>query len=52
MQYVNGNWQQVDNSKLDKVLEDKGYIDMPNITSFNFLNPRNIYIGISAQIKL
>ncbi|HEX9740866.1 MAG TPA: TonB-dependent receptor, partial [Ignavibacteriaceae bacterium] len=52
MQYVNGNWQQVDNSKLDKVLEDKAYIDMPNITSFNFLNPRNIYIGISAQIKL
>jgi hypothetical protein len=52
MQYVNGSWTQVDNSKLDKVLEDKAYIDMPNMTSFNFLNPRNVYIGISAQIKL
>lgn len=52
MQYVNGSWTQVDNSKLDKVLEDKAYIDMPNMTSFNFLNPRNVFIGISAQIKL
>ncbi|OGU72727.1 MAG: hypothetical protein A2V93_04700 [Ignavibacteria bacterium RBG_16_34_14] len=51
MQYVNGSWTQVDNSKLEKVLEDKAYIDMPNMTSFNFLNPRNVYIGISAQIK-
>jgi len=52
MQYINNSWVQVDNSKLDKVLEDKAYIDMPNMTSFNFLNPRNVFIGISAQIKL
>lgn len=52
MQFVNNSWVQVDNSKLEKVLEDKAYIDMPNMTSFNFLNPRNIFIGISAQIKL
>jgi outer membrane receptor protein involved in Fe transport len=52
MQFVNGNWQQIDDGALKKVLDDKAYIDMPNMTSFNFLNPRNVYIGISAQIKL
>jgi outer membrane receptor protein involved in Fe transport len=52
MQYVNGNWQEVDRSKLDQVLEDKAYIDMPNNTSFNFLNPRQIFFGINLSFKL
>jgi hypothetical protein len=52
MQFINDDWVQVEKSKVEKMLEDKAYIDMPNMTSFNFLNPRNVYIGISAQIKL
>jgi len=51
MQYSDGNWSEVSNSKLDKVLEDKAYIDMPNQTSFNFLNPRRIFFGLRASIK-
>ena len=52
MQYVDGNWQEVNNNKLNQVLEDKAYIDMPNNTSFNFLNPRQIFFGINLSFKL
>ena len=31
---------------VDQMLEDKAYIDMPNNTSFTFLNPRNVFFGI------
>jgi len=43
---VNGTWQVVDRSRLQKVLDDKAYIDMPNLTTFTFLNPRNIFYGV------
>ncbi len=52
MQFNNGSWTQVDNSRLQEVLDTKAYIDMPNMTSFNFLDPRNIYIGIKTTIHL
>ena len=52
MQYNGESWSEVSNSKLDKVLEDKAYVDMPNESSFNFLNPRNIYFGINVRFKL
>jgi hypothetical protein len=48
-QYVNGNLQEVPRDKLQKVLDDKAYIDMPNQTSFTFLNPRNVFIGIRTS---
>jgi len=52
MQYLNGNWQEVPQDKLNQVLDDKAYIDMPNNTSFNFLNPRQIFFGINLSFKL
>ncbi len=52
MQYDGSSWSKVSKSKLNKVLEDKAYIDMPNETSFNFLNPRQIYYGIKITFKL
>lgn len=52
MQYDGTAWLEVSKSRLDKVLEDKAYIDMPNETSFNFLNPRQIYFGINFTFKL
>jgi len=52
LQFINGNWNQVESSRLQEVLDTKAYIDMPNMTSFNFLNPRNIYIGIKTTIRL
>jgi hypothetical protein len=31
---------------MDKVLDEKAYIDNPNQTSFNFLNPRQWFVGV------
>jgi outer membrane receptor protein involved in Fe transport len=45
-------WVKVDKKRIDKILDDKSYIDMPNITYFTFLNPRDIYWGIRFNIAL
>jgi outer membrane receptor protein involved in Fe transport len=52
MNYVNGSWTEVDKVRLQKVLDDKAYIDMPNESSFWFLNPRNVFFGITTTIDL
>jgi len=41
------SWKDVPADRLNKVLDDKAYIDMPNQTSFNFLSPRSIYFGLT-----
>ncbi len=51
-QLVNGAWQEVESSRLQKVLDDKAYIDMPNLETFSFLNPRNIFYGIRISFDL
>lgn len=43
---VNGAWREVDPARLQQVLDDKAYINMPNMETFSFLNPRNIFFGI------
>jgi outer membrane receptor protein involved in Fe transport len=48
--FVNNAWAEVDPNRLNQVLNDKAYIDMPNMTSFWFLDPRQIYFGITATI--
>jgi outer membrane receptor protein involved in Fe transport len=48
---VNGNWAEVSSSVIDKILDDKAYIDMPNNTSFNFLDPRQIFFGINLSFN-
>ncbi len=45
-QYVNGVFQEVESGRLQQVLDDKAYIDMPNQAAFAFLNPRNIFYGV------
>jgi hypothetical protein len=49
LEYVNEGWQEVDKGRLNKILDDKAYIDMPNQTSFTFLNPRSIFFGLSVN---
>jgi len=44
---ADGQWQVVQGSALNKILDDKAYIDMPNQTYFTFLNPRNIFMGLT-----
>jgi outer membrane receptor protein involved in Fe transport len=51
-EYSNSAWEKVDDSKMDKILEDKAYIDMPNFKFFTFLNPRDIYFGLKFNISL
>jgi hypothetical protein len=40
------SWEEADDSLVDQVLEDKAYIDMPNLRSFWFLYPRQWTFGI------
>lgn len=50
--YKNGSWATVEKKRLDKILDDKAYIDMPNHSYFNFLNPRRIFYGINLTFQL
>ena len=52
VEYVNESWIDVDKDRLDQILEDKAYIDMPNMSSFTFLDPRQIYFGIRVSYDL
>jgi outer membrane receptor protein involved in Fe transport len=47
-----GYWQTVEKNRMQKILDDKAYIDMPNISSFNFLNPRSFFFGIRTSFDL
>ena len=51
-EYSNQQWSEVDKARIDKILEDKAYIDMPNQSTFWFLNPRNIYFGIRLSFNI
>ena len=42
-------WKQVDETFYDQVINNKQYIDMPNQPYYVFLNPRDIFIGLSIS---
>jgi len=52
MNYLNGGWSEVDSAKMKKILKDKAYIDMPNHTYFNFLDPRRIFFCVKTTFDL
>jgi hypothetical protein len=52
MQYSDGQWSSVPQSRIDQILEDKAYIDMPNQDHFTFLNPRSIFFGLTVNFRL
>jgi outer membrane receptor protein involved in Fe transport len=45
------DWQQVSSSRMDKIKENKSYIDMPNLKFNTFLNPRDIFWGLRMNIN-
>ena len=47
---TNSGWQKVDSNRMQKILDDKSYIDMPNFGFFTFLDPRNIYFGLKFNV--
>ncbi|MFC1569917.1 TonB-dependent receptor domain-containing protein [bacterium] len=51
MEYNNEAWAPVEKDKMRKILEDKAYIDMPNHSTFWFLNPRQIYFGVRLSFN-
>jgi hypothetical protein len=42
-------WVEVDRSKIDQVLRDKAYIDMPNQSTWWFLDPRRITFALKVS---
>ncbi|MBI2429579.1 MAG: TonB-dependent receptor [Ignavibacteriales bacterium] len=51
MKFINNGWSEVDAGTMNKILDEKAYIDMPNQTSFNFLDPRDIYFGLMLSFE-
>ncbi|MGA3286949.1 MAG: TonB-dependent receptor [Bacteroidota bacterium] len=49
---IRDRWTQVDQKKVDQVIKDKAYINMPNPSTYWFLNPRNITYGLSVSIDI
>lgn len=52
MRYQNGQWTVEDQAKVDQVLKDRAYVDMPNLDYFTFLNPRDFFFGIRLSVGL
>ena len=50
--WVNNAWQAADQAEVDRVLDEKAYIDMPNQEWFTFLNPRNVFLGVRLSFDL
>jgi outer membrane receptor protein involved in Fe transport len=50
-EYTNDEWSQVSTERIDKILDDKSYIDMPNASTFWFLDPRRIFFGIRLSFN-
>ncbi len=50
VQFVENEWMERDESWIKReVIDKKAYIDMPNLTYFTYLNPRNVKLGIKVS---
>jgi outer membrane receptor protein involved in Fe transport len=49
--YKNGAWSMVPGPTIDHVLNDKAYINMPNQSTFWFLDPRNYFFGVTFSFN-
>ncbi|MCX7984205.1 MAG: TonB-dependent receptor [Bacteroidetes bacterium] len=49
--YTTKTWNEVNHARMKKILDDKAYIDMPNNSSFDFLNPRQVFFGVTVSVK-
>ncbi len=50
-QWSSDTWLQVDDDRIKNVLDNKAYIDMPNLSYMTFLNPRDVYFGVKFNIN-
>jgi hypothetical protein len=51
MRFADNAWKTVSGGELDKILDDKAYIDMPNLSYYTFLNPRQVFFGIALTYR-
>ncbi|MGE5410271.1 MAG: carboxypeptidase-like regulatory domain-containing protein [Clostridiales bacterium] len=51
MQNSGNGWAEVDQARIQKILDDKSYIDMPNQDYLSFTDPRNIYWGLRFTVN-
>ena len=51
MRYVNNAWSEVPSAEMQKILDNKAYIDMPNDDSVNFLDLRQIFFGVNLSFN-
>jgi len=49
---VHDRWSQVDPKLVKRAIEDKAYINMPNPSTYWFLNPRTITIGLRLSFDI
>lgn len=47
-----GSWRNEDPGRVQRILDDKAYIDMPNFQYFTFLNPRSFFWGLKVSFEL
>ena len=52
VEYIDGAWQDVQSKRMYQILKDKAYIDMPDMSSFSFFNPRQFFFGIRLSYDL
>jgi hypothetical protein len=52
MNRTDGAWSEVASSRMSKILDDKAYIDMPNHSYFNFLDPRRLFFCVKTTFDL
>lgn len=50
-EWVDGAFSEVNKKRVNKMLDDKAYIDMPNASTYWFLDPRKIYWGIKISFN-
>jgi hypothetical protein len=49
MRLIDGQWTLVDKKTIDEIIDTKAYIDMPNQTYYTFLNPRDVFFGMTIS---
>ncbi len=45
-----GEWVPADQNRVQQVLDDKAYIDMPNQSFLTFLGPRDVFFGLRLKL--
>jgi hypothetical protein len=51
-QWSGETWSRVNDTVIQNVLDNKAYIDMPNLSYMTFLNPRDVFFGVKFNISL